>query len=350
MLLDWQSDGIVARLALVLYGMVLLVFVLSRLRRCGALTTLIPGALVWRFVIFAFTCLWLVPYYAAKASLDCYAYHYDGLRVAQLIRVGNWEGVSWGLSTAAIPIITGFLYAPFGGDVYGILFFSAVLSLCGGLYLCRAFSLWATPGQLRKYALIVLFLPSFALWTSIFGKDSWIMLGLGLTAYGYSLMLKPRSWAGLWHLLAGVAIVSVIRPHIAVTLVASMIFAYLWSLTQTRHASTRPKFAMAVLLIAMFALLAPVAREFVGLSEVSADGMQGYLRTQGAETQQVDRRSRFRWRRVWPERSLLSPVRSYVRCFSRSRGRSRVSILVWPQWRTSLSSGSPSAMQGGCES
>ncbi len=145
MLLDWQSDGMVARLALVLYGVVLLALVLSRFRRCSALTRLIPAALVWHLVIFAFTSFWMLPYYGGGA--DCYWYHYDGLMVAQLIRSGNWGGIPWGLSTAAISIITGFLYAPFGGDVYGVLFFSAVLGLCAGLYLCRAFSLWTTPAQ-----------------------------------------------------------------------------------------------------------------------------------------------------------------------------------------------------------
>ena len=170
MLLDWQSDCMVARLALVLYGVVLLALVLSRFRRRSALTTLIPGALVWHLVIFAFTSFWLLPYYAAEAAPDCYGYHYDGLMVAQLIRSGNWGGISWGLSTAAIPIITGFLYAPFGGDVYGVLFFSAVLGLCGGLYLCRAFSLWTTPAQLRRYSLVILFLPSFAMWTGYLAR------------------------------------------------------------------------------------------------------------------------------------------------------------------------------------
>lgn len=280
MLLDWQSDGMVARLALVLYGVVLLALVLPRFRRSGALTTLLPGALVWHLVIFAFTGFWMLPYYAA--SSDCYWYHHDGMIVAQLIRSGNWGGIPWGLNTAAITIITGFLYAPFGGDVYGVLFFSAVLGLCGGLYLCRAFSLWATPAQLRKYSLIVLFLPSFALWTSTFGKDSWVTLGLGLTAYGYSSMLKLRGSIGLWHLLAGVGIVTVIRPHIAVTLVGSMALAYLWGLTQARRAPIVAKFTMAVMLIAMFALLAAVARGFLGLSDVSADSMQEYLRTRGA--------------------------------------------------------------------
>jgi hypothetical protein len=278
---DWQSDGIIACLALVLYGVVLLALVLPRVRRCRALARLLPGALLWHLVIWVFIAFWMLPYYAAATGADNYGYHHNGIIVAQLIRGGDWGSISWQLGSDSVPIITGLLYAPFGADIYGVLLFSAVLGLCGGLYLCLAFSLWGTPAQLRRYSLIVLFLPSFATWTSLFGKDSWIALGLGLTAYGYSLMLKTRRSTGLGHLLAGVAIVTVIRPHIAVTVVASMAFAYVWGLTQTRRVSILTKFGMVGMLIAMCGLLASVASGFLGLSDVTADSMQGYARTRG---------------------------------------------------------------------
>jgi hypothetical protein len=280
-LLYWQSDGIIACVALVLYGVVLLAFVLRRFRRCGALTRLLPAALMWHLFVWAFIAFWMLPYYMATTGADCYGYHHEGIRIAGLIRAGDWGSISWGLGTAVMPILTGFLYAPFGGDIYGTLFFSAVLGLCGGLYFCLAFSLWATPAQLRTYSLVVLFLPSFATWTSSFGKDSWVALGLGLSAYGYSSMLKARRSTGLWYLLAGVPIVTVIRPHIAVTLAASMTFAYLWGLTQGRHVSIAAKFARVVTLTAMVGLLASVAGGFLGLSDYSADSMQEYARTQG---------------------------------------------------------------------
>jgi hypothetical protein len=279
--LDWQSDGILARVALVLYGVVLLALVLPRLRRCGALTRLLPAAMLWHLFIWAFIAFWMLPYYMATTGADCYGYHHEGIRIAGLIRAGDWGSISWGVNTAAMPIITGFLYTPFGGDIYGVLFFSSVLGFCAGLYLCLAFSLWATQAQLKTYSLIVLFLPSFATWTGFFGKDSWIALGLGLAAYGYSSMLKARRSTGLWYLLVGVAIVTVVRPHIAVALAASMALAYVWVLTRARHVSILAKFGTVVMLIVMFALLASVARGFLGLSDVSANSMEEFAQTKG---------------------------------------------------------------------
>jgi len=61
-----------------------------------------------------------------------------------------------------------------------------------------------------------------------------------------------------------------------------MTIAYLWDLVRARQGSMLAKFTMAVVLIAMFALLASVARGFLGLSDVSADSMQEYVRTQSA--------------------------------------------------------------------
>jgi hypothetical protein len=280
--LDWQSDGIAARLALVLYGVILVIALLPGLRRCGAVSRLVPAALAWHGVVWAFIAFWLLPYYAAVTGADCYGYHHNGMMVAQLIRAGNWGAITWQLGSDTMPIVTGLLYAPFGGDIYGMLFFSAALGFCAALYLCRAFALWATPAQLKLYALIILFLPSLGMWAGYYGKDSWVALGLGMAAYGYSSTLKPHGPVGVWHLLAGVAIVTVIRPHIALVLAASMGLAYVWGLTQSRRLSVLAKLGMIVMLIAMFGLLAAVARGFLGLSEISADSLQEYARAKSA--------------------------------------------------------------------
>jgi hypothetical protein len=284
LLLDWQSDGIIACLALVLYGVTLLALVLPHFRRNAALARLLSAALLWRLVVWAVTAFWILPYYAAQGAADCYGYHHNGILVAELIRAGDWGNISWHLGTDTMTIITGFLYAPFGGNIYGMLFFSAVLGLCGGLYFCLAFSLWARPAQVRQYALIILFLPSFAMWTGSFGKDSWIALGLGLAAYGYSSILKLGSSTGLGHLLAGVAIMTAVRPHIAVTIAASMAVAYVWGMTKARHISIPGKVLMVVVLVGMFALLASVARGFLGLSDVdvSVESMHENWQGRGA--------------------------------------------------------------------
>ncbi len=283
-LLDWPSDGIVALLALVMYGVVLLALVMRGFRRSRPLSGLLPPAVAWHCVIWAFVTFWMLPAYSAMSSADAFGYHNDGMSVARLIHAGAWGEISLQLGSDTMPFVTGLLYAPFGGDIYGMLFFSAVLGLCAGLYFCLAFSLWTAPAQARKYSMIVLFLPSFAMWTSSYGKDSWIALGLGLAAYGYSLSLKARSLKGLWYLGLGVGIVTLIRPHIAVVLAMSMAFAYLWGLTRSLRGSIFTKAITVVLLISLLGFLASVAFGFLGL--LGADNFSADSVADMAETRQ----------------------------------------------------------------
>lgn len=275
-LLDWQSDGVLAMIALMLYSAILVAFVIRGAARIRPLGRLIPGAIAWHLVIFAFIAFWLLPHYAASSQADAIGYYADGIQNADFIRSGNWQEVSISFGTDVIPLLTGLLFVPAGANIYGILLFSASLGFCGSVYFCLAFSLWATPPQLKKYAAVVFFLPSFVTWTSIFGKDSWICLGLGLSAYGYSLLLKARTSKGLWYLIMGIIITTAIRPHISLTLVASMALAYLWGMTQRSHGSIVTKVGMIALLVGMVAGLITIASKFIGVSDLSVDNVEEY--------------------------------------------------------------------------
>lgn len=280
--LDWPSDGIMARLALIMFGVIILLIVLHRFRRQPVIARMLPAALLWHFAIFAFTVFWMLPYYAVQTGADSYGYHSKGLEIAQEVRAGEWSSIPWGASTEATDILTGFVYVPFGGDVYGMAFFSAVLGLCGCLYFCLAFSIWANPAQTRRYSLIILFLPSFAMWTGMLGKDSWIALGLGLAAYGYSSMLKGAQ-KKIWHFVLGLAIITLIRPHISVTFAAAAVMSYVWNLTKrNRNTSILAKTQIVLMLVVMFVGLAWVAQRFLGLDQVSVDSVDSYAEAKGA--------------------------------------------------------------------
>jgi hypothetical protein len=225
----------------------------------------------------------MIPYYAAT-GIDCYIYNDRGIAIAPLIRAGNWANIPWGLGSDGMNLITGFVYAPWGADAYGMMFLSAIIGLCGSLYFCLAFSLWASPVQTRRYSLIILFLPSFVTWTGIFGKDSWMAFGLGLAAFGYSSMLKPQR-TGFYHLLTGIAIMTVVRPHIAVAVAASAALSYLWGLTKANRGSILDKFQKIAMLLAMFAVVGTVARGFLRLEDVSADSLQVFGQSIGEANQ-----------------------------------------------------------------
>lgn len=275
-LLDWQSDGVGAVFALVIYAVLLVALVARSTHTITSISRMLPAALLWHCGIFIFIAFWLLPHYAALGQADAIGYFADGMRTAENIRSGNWQEVSFSLGTDIIPLITALIFLPAGGNIYGIIFLSGALGLCGSLYFCQALALWASPEQVKSYARIILFLPSFVTWTSIFGKDSWICLGLGLAAYGYALMLKARTSSGLWYLLAGLAVTTLIRPHISLILAASMALAYLLGVTQKRRGSLITKAAMIVTFVAICGGLVTVASSFIGVSDFSVDSVEEY--------------------------------------------------------------------------
>jgi hypothetical protein len=214
----------------------------------------------------------MLPHYAAMNEADNYGYHHNGLIVAQFIRSGQWSQIRFDLGRNAIPVITGVLYAPCGGDIYGVMFFSAVLGFCACVFFCRAFILSGGGRNVGTYCGVALFLPSEVMWMSFFGKDSWIALGLGAGAYGFALMTYRRFHSGTVYLLFGLGIVVLIRPHIALMCAVAMVLAYVWTTISTRRVSILSKVGQAVVLLGLIAAVALTARSFLKLPEWTAQG------------------------------------------------------------------------------
>jgi hypothetical protein len=280
-IVDWQSAGPLACMALIAYGIVFLALVLPRFRKRGPISKIIPAALAWHFIVWFIFAFYIMPHYAVTTGIDFHTYHNDAIGAADSIRAGEWGNLSWGLGTSFIPIITALFYLPFGGDVYGMLFLSAVLGFCGALFFCRAFGLWATKAELRRYSVIVLFLPSFATWTSTFGKDSWMALGLGLAAYGFSSLLKFSKLNALPSLFCGIAIITVVRPHVAMVMVASMASTYFFNLGQKSQVSVGAELLRFILLLALCTIITLIARQFLHISSMSISSLEGYAREKG---------------------------------------------------------------------
>jgi hypothetical protein len=278
--LDWYTDGWFAQVGQVVLGVLILVLVNNGARKCKPLRGLLSWAMLWHLVVFGYYIFWVVPYYGNVA--DARGYHEQGMEIAQLIRSGQWGSIQWGLSTVATNVLTGFIYSIFGVDAFGISFLSSTMGFAALVYFCRAFSLFTPSAQARKYSAIILFMPSIALWTGLFGKDSWIALGLGLAAYGYSLMHKSANSRGIGHLVLGFVLTGVVRPHIALALAVSMTTAYMWGLTQNTRGSLPMKLLRVAALLLIVGALYPVTMKFVGLrGELNADNMEEYMRTNG---------------------------------------------------------------------
>lgn len=128
------------------------------------------------------------------------------------------------IGTGFVNFLTGIVYSLFGtGRMVGFFVF-AWISFLGFLLLARAFRLGVPDGDSRRYMIAVLFLPSLLFWPAIIGKEAWMMLGIGLASYGIAALFRGRS-TGVVPFAAGIGAMVLVRPHMALLVLAALLTA-----------------------------------------------------------------------------------------------------------------------------
>jgi hypothetical protein len=154
--------------------------------------------------------------YHVYTGADASGYFGAGVRMARSFRAGVF--------VTDLPTLTGTDFIRFfSGLVYtllppsllaGFLVF-AWLGFWGQVLFIRAYRVAVPEGRLRTYAYWILFLPSFVYWTSSIGKEAWMLVGLGVAAYGAARALSDRTIPGLLLTLLGLWMAGLVRPHLA---------------------------------------------------------------------------------------------------------------------------------------
>ena len=172
--------------------------------------------------------------------------------------------------TQNLEIITTAVYTFIGpAPLTGFLVF-ACFAFWGCYLLYRAFRIGLPGGNHRLYAGLVFLLPSLLFWPSSIGKEAWLMLWLGVLALGVAKFFARQRWA--WTLMTlGVLGTALIRPHITVLLVASLLVAQLFRPASERAIGVLSKaLALGVLAVAAF-ILTTQSAEFLGIDDISVD-------------------------------------------------------------------------------
>ena len=133
--------------------------------------------------------------YAGRA--DAGGYHGSGRRIAAAFWGGNLDEVLPQevpnlVGTEFMRLATGIVYVVTGPTKLGGFLVFAWLSFLG-LYWCyRAFRIGFPEGDARRYAILVLFMPSLLYWPSSIGKEAWMLFTLGLASLGVAMVLRGR--------------------------------------------------------------------------------------------------------------------------------------------------------------
>ena len=155
-------------------------------------------------------------------------YFLEGSVVARWYWQGNLslDGIE-GVSTRAIGNnfvrAVGAVIAIVGENESAVYLVFSWFSFLGMWCFVEAFRVWASTWHLQRYAVAVCLLPSMLYWPSTAGKESWMVLWLGvwLLSFAYLTADGPRKLAGpLIGLVAAVFAITWIRPHM--TLIAGL--------------------------------------------------------------------------------------------------------------------------------
>ena len=180
--------------------------------------------------------------------------------------------------TGFLRTITGVLYAATGPSKPGAYMFFGWFAFIGALLLWRAFMRAVPEGDARRYAILVLFLPSMIYWPSALGKDAWSVFSLGLIAYGVARVMTKGAFLGFPIAAIGLLSAGLLRPHVALITFIGMVLAA--GLGKSRSSSARAPFARIVVFGLLFVLgtvLVAQTSEFFGVSGLNQETVNSTL-------------------------------------------------------------------------
>ena len=252
-----------------------------------------PSRWFGRLIGFAFLAKMLgtlVRYYVAYVVYDG-ASDAERYNLAAAFQYRSWrEGVvTWDLATARgtqyMELITTAIYTVIGPTTLAAFFVYGAFAFWGAYLLYRAFRVALPEGDHRRYAYLVFFLPSMLYWPSSIGKESWLMLFVGVTALGAAKFFAHQRGA-LALLAVGAVGTAVIRPHIAVLLFAALLVAQLFRPASRQVTGVLSKVAGLLVMGAAAWVLATQSAELLGTDDISFQSVTQALQMAGGRTTQ----------------------------------------------------------------
>ncbi len=162
---------------------------------------------------------------------DSLRYYSVGIDLAAIWRQGHIPALtgSGSFGTQVVEAVTGGLFAIFTPDLLGGFVIYSMFSFLGQLGLYAAFRRWAEPHQLKPYAFIIFFFPTYAFWPSSIGKDALIIMFLGFCAYSIARLLEGFELRWIAPVALSMVGMGLIRIHIAALVAFGLVGALLVS-------------------------------------------------------------------------------------------------------------------------
>lgn len=162
-------------------------------------------------------------------SGDAMIYIREGAIYAEQVRQGDLSyqiTTGGGVGTHFIRRITGYVFALTGATAVGGFFVFSWFGFLGMCFFYSAMRIGVPQGDHRRYALLLFLLPTLLYWPSSIGKEAWMLLTIGLGAYGAARILTRLPGGYLLYSI-GLLGSAAVRPHITVLLAVGLAASFL---------------------------------------------------------------------------------------------------------------------------
>lgn len=183
--------------------------------------TWLPNLIIWAWIVkmMASTGRYLALELLYQGRGDATGYNNYGIRYAPLWR--SFEPPDFDTGTEFVRWFTGLIYALYTPTKLGGFLIFATMAFVGQVLLYMAFRRAFPSHRVKWYALLIFFFPNLLYWPSSIGKESLMLLFIGIGAYAAVRLFvdyRPR-----WLLLFAVGLLGcgVIRSHIALLMALS---------------------------------------------------------------------------------------------------------------------------------
>jgi hypothetical protein len=215
--------------------------------------------------------------YEVYGSGDAHGYGNWGIRLHEYYRQGIF-GIDVGRAgtgTKFLRRLTGVVFAVIGPTRLGGFLVFGWGSFWGLYFMYRAFRIGVPQGDYRRYAMLVFFMPSLLYWPSSIGKEAWMLLTLGLCAYGTARLLNGMA-GGYTVLGLGLLGAAMVRPHMSALVCAGLGLAFLMRKSRgtSRGLGLATKVVGGVVILALSSLVLQQVEEFFRIEDegLSATG------------------------------------------------------------------------------
>jgi Dolichyl-phosphate-mannose-protein mannosyltransferase len=221
---------------------------------------------------------------------DATGYHAFGAGFAQSVRDLDFQVIfdevgNRSVRTTTTKLFVTGIYSIYTPSLLGGFIMMGSLGFLGQIGFYAALRRWVQPQQLRRYAVGLFFLPTIVFWPSSVGKDAFMLCFLGLATWGISMTLAEFQGRHLLVTVIGVGLGALIRPHVAMLLVASAAVAILLGKAPVNPGASRRRWIVLALLTAGLAAGAPSAAGLLDV-ELTSEGVEDLLERQDNATTQ----------------------------------------------------------------